>query len=392
MSPELAALVARADAGESFNVRAECVRIGVSTKTFYKYLERFRAEGVDGFYPRSRRPARSPLQVCAEVEDLVASARKALTDEGWDAGADQIRYWLEDQVASAGLWPPGQRLPSRATINRILERRGLIVAVPQRRPKAANRRFEADLPNSRWQMDGFDVVLGNGDKATVLHLVDDCSRLDAALCAVSSENGPDAWDTFLAAGHRYGLPAELLTDNGSAFSGQRRGWTSALTENLAALGIRHITSAVAHPQTCGKCERAHKTVRQWLAKQPPPQTLEELQALLDRYRNHYNQRRRKKHLGGLTPAQRHALGPLDGPGDPVTAAPVFTTGRVSTSGCLGINGHLVGIGRKHAGTTVVLIRQDKNLAVFSGNQLIAQITLTRGRRYLGRDAVVLPKS
>lgn len=393
VSPELAALVARAAAGEVFNIRAECVRVGVSTKTFYKYLSRFRTEGVDGFYPRSRRPVSSPTKTAVDVEDWVVRARKVLTDEGWDAGADQIRYWLEDHdVDQECTWPRGQPLPSRTTINRVIQHRGLVVPVPQRRPKAANRRFEAERPNSRWQLDGLGVDLVPGKAATVLHLVDDCSRQDMALRAVPTENGADAWDTFLAAAEEYGLPAELLTDNGPAFSGRRRGWTSALEENLAALGVRHVTSSIAHPQTCGKCERAHKTLRQWLAKQRAPATLEELQTLLDRYREHYNNNRRKAHLGGLTPAQRYTLGPLDGPTDPLTTPPVFTTVQVSASGCIGISGHLISIGRRHAGNSLLLIRQDKNVTAFHGNQLIAQITLTRGRRYLGRDAVVLPMS
>ena len=84
MGPEVAALVARAVGGERFDVRAECARIGVSTKTFYKYRKRFEAEGVEGFYPRSRRPLTSPTRVSAAVEDVVVEARKDLDGEGWD--------------------------------------------------------------------------------------------------------------------------------------------------------------------------------------------------------------------------------------------------------------------------------------------------------------------
>lgn len=392
VDPELAALVARRQSGERVNVRAACARLGVSPKTFYKYLARFEAEGVDGFYPRSRRPTTSPTRVSVEVEDLVVRARKQLLEDGWDAGADQIGYWLEEQVAAPGRWPSAHPLPSRATINRILVRRGLVLAVPQRRPKAASRRFEADRPNTRWQMDGFETRLADGARVVVLHLIDDCSRFDLALRVAPSENSHDVWATFLAAADAHGLPAEVLTDNGTAFSGRRRGWTSALETNLHALGIRHLTSSVAHPQTCGKCERGHQTVRRWLARQPPAATTAQLQTQLDRYRSHYNQRRRKRHLGGLTPAQRYALGPRDAPGDPLTPTAVLTTARVSTSGCLGINGHLVSIGRRHAGATVSLIRQGTSITAFTGNRLIAQITLTRRQRYIPQADVVLPKS
>jgi transposase InsO family protein len=369
----LAALVARFVDGEVMDVRAECARLGTSTKTFYKYRKRFVAEGVEGFFPRSRRPHHNPRAVDPSVADAVVLARKELDAAGWDAGADQIGYWLTDHPER---WPSHLPPPARATINRILERRGLIEKVPQRRPRSSRRRFEADAVNTRWQMDGFDWRLAGGKKVVVLQVSDDCSRYDLALRAVRSENSYDVWHTLADAFEAHGLPRVFLTDNGTAFSGRRRGWTSRLEENLTALGIKAITSSVRHPQTCGKNERAHATVLKWLAKQPPAHDLRALQAQLDAYRDHYNHRRRKKHLGGLTPAQRYALGPQDGPGTtPAPATVVITRGKVSTSGCLGLNRQLFSVGRKHAGQDALLIRHDRQLAVFVSNQLVAEIAL-----------------
>ena len=383
VGPELAALVARRAGGEAFDVRAECARVGVSTKTFYKYLARFAVEGVEGFYPRSRRPCTCPTQLDAAVEDAVASARKVLAEDGLDAGAEQIAFWLSDHPES---WPQRVRLPSRATINRILTRRGLVVAVPQRRPKRSRHRFEADQPNTMWQLDGFEVTLADGKPATVLELIDDCSRLNLALRAASSENGADAWAAVLWAAQRYGLPRRVLTDNGTAFSGARRGWVSNLEENLRTLGVVPITSSVGHPQTCGKCERAHATALKWLRARPAPKTLADLQARLDVYREHYNTARRKTHLGGLTPAQRFALGPLDGPGDHPRPWPVTTqTARVSASGCIGIDGHLLSVGRKHAGATVTVIKQHRQVVVLDGHQLLTEFTLKSHRGYQARE-------
>lgn len=313
MTPEFAAWVTRYVEGERFNVSKRCALLGCSTSTFYKYAQRVSEREIDGLYPDSRRPLTSPNAVTTEVEDLVVRARKELIEDGWDEGADSIWFVLDNlqrgepgdhprrELLAGVSWPPGASVPSRATINRILTRRGQVVAVPQRRPKASSRRFEADQPNTRWQMDGFEVKLVDGTPVCVLHIVDDCSRMDIALQAVSSENGADVWTTFQAAAARYGLPAELLTDNGTAFSGARRGWTSALTENLTALGVRHPTSSIAHPQTCGKCERAHRAVRKWLARRPPFATLEDLNTALEGYRILHNRDRRRRHLGGLTP-------------------------------------------------------------------------------------------
>jgi hypothetical protein len=242
-------------------------------------------------------------------------------------------------------------------------------------------------------MDGFEFVLAGGQVVVVLQISDDCSSLDLALRAASSENAVEVWDAVLWAMQRYGLPARLLTDNGSAFSGARRGWVSHLEENLRALNVAPITSSVAHPQTCGKNERAHATVRKWLARQPAPESLEQLQSLLDAYRAHYNDRRRKTHLDGMTPTERYELGPLDGPGTTPLIWPVdIKSAVVSASGCVGLDNHLLGIGRRHARAAVTLIRQHRQIAVFTSNQLIAEFTLTGTRGYQAKNAIVLPKS
>jgi transposase InsO family protein len=372
-------LVARYVAGERFEVAAECRRLGESRSSFYKYVARFRVEAVDGFYPRSRRPLRSPAATCAVVEDAVVRGRKELADAGWDAGADSIGFWLEEHRDQLS---PDAVVPSRATINRVLRRRGLAELVPQRRPRVAGRRFEAEHPNSRWQMDGFVVKLADGTKVVVLHVLDDCSRLDLGMHVMSSENSREVWAGFVTSVGCYGLPREVLTDNGTAFSGKRRGWMAPLEENLGALGVHAVTSTPGHPQTCGKVERAHKTVRKWLRKRSPAESVEQLQAMLETYRDYYNHRRRKKHLGGLTPAQRYALGPVDGP-DPRPLQPPtqISTAKVSSSGCIGVQGHLVGIGRRHAGRQVTLIRRGREIAVFDNDHLIAQIDLKPDRRY-----------
>lgn len=385
MSPEVAALVARyvesldsrsGSLPKKMNVRAECVGVGISRSTFYKYVERFRAEGVEGFFPRSRRPLISPGRLSAAVEDELVRARKELLDDGWDAGADQIRFRLRAQiVAGTCSWPVGQPLPSRATINRVLDRRGQLVKVPKRRPRAADRRFEADQPNQRWQMDGFEWSLAEGRGVVVLHVIDDCSRLEIALQVARSENAEQVWQTVSIAAGRYGLPAEMLTDNGTAFSGRRRGWTSPLEANLTLLGVDHITCRVGHPQTCGKVERAHQPVQHWLDKHGPYKTVEELQAALDTYRHRFNNERCKTHLGGLTPAQRYALGAKAVPTGPREEPLHVTHGKVAANGTVTIHRTRVGIGRAHAGKTVTLFRRADRVTVFDGNSLIVEFDL-----------------
>lgn len=377
VDPEFAALVMRFVQGERFNVRAECLRVGQSKTSFYKYVTRFRVEGVDGLYPRSRRPGRSPGRVGTGIEELIVRIRKELGDDGWDNGASSIEFGLQDAAGAQG-WPAGQPVPSRATINRVLARRGQLVAVPQRRPRAASRRFEADQPNTRWQMDGFEVTLADGTVVVVLHIIDDCSRLDIALRAVRSENALDVWETVTAATAHYGLPREVLTDNGTAFSGRRRGWLSTLEKNLATLGVRHITSSIRHPQTCGKCERGHQTVLKWLARRAFA-SIAELNTGLETYRTTNNEHRRRVHLHGMTPGQRYRLGPPDGPDGPAEHAVIVHSTTVGHDGKITIDRTAIGLGRRYTGTPVTYFRRDRRVSIFTATALIAEFDLKTPR-------------
>ena len=384
VSPEVAALVARFVDGERFNVRAEAAGVGISRSTFYKYVTRFRAAGVEGLFPISRRPRTSPTAVSADLEDAVVRARKCLDDEGWDAGAEQILFWLEDYPAKWLAEPGGPLpvLPSRASVNRILTRRGLVTPMPQRAPKKT-RRFEHAHPNTLWQMDGFEWQLVHGPKVCVLEIVDDHSRVDIVLRAIRSENGIDVWNAFTAAAAEFGLPRMVLTDNGSGFSGKRRGWTSILEENLAELGVRHIASSVSHPQTCGKVERAHSPVEKWLRKRrTPPETLAELETLLEVYRDHNNNRRRRTHLGKIAPMTRYRLGQPDGPGQGPVPHPLAILERsVSPSGTIRVDSKELGIGRAYKGQTVHVFKQGKQLTIIAGHKHLATFTLTGRTRY-----------
>ena len=270
MDAALAAAVAGFVARRSsVNVAATCRELGISRKSFYKYLARFQAEGVEGFYPRSRRPHRSPSRLPVGLEDVLIAIRKQEDGAGWDYGADAVLMRLEEQLlAGTSMWPPDRPLPARSTVNKVFEERGQLAKVPQRQPRRRIRRFQRDQVNALWQFDGFDYRLADHTTVCVLQLSDDCSRVDLALQAARSENGHDIWVTFCQAVERYGLPVQLLTDNGNAFSGRRRGSISDFDRQLSDLGVQAITSRVSHPQTCGKNERAHQRVQKWLARRP----------------------------------------------------------------------------------------------------------------------------
>jgi transposase InsO family protein len=369
----VAAVAARAR-GDAFDVSAQCAVLGVSRQTFYKYVRRFDAEGVGGFFPRSRAPKMSPSLTSPLVEDAIVRVRKDLDDDGGDNGPISIRWRLEDEGYA--------RLPSRATVARVLSRRGLVVSEPRKRPKAATRRFAASQPNVMWQMDSTDYLLSDATVVSVIQILDDCSRLDLADVAALSENGDDVWLTVKAAISRYGLPQLMLTDNATAFNGHRRGFTTALETRLRALGVTPISSRVRHPQTCGKNERVHQTLLRWLRRRPPAHDLNELQALLDTYRDWYNHRRRHQSLNGLTPQQRWDLADKTTPdGTPIAAPPVITYPTISPRGAIGVDGHEIALAKRWAGATATVFRGGDHVTIFIGAHMVRTLDLDRTRRY-----------
>ena len=126
MSMKAMAAVMAFVAGEPVNVARVCRDCGISRKTFYKYVARCRVEGAAGFEERSRRPLTFPGAVAGDVEDAVVAERKELADEGHEHGATTIQYWLGKDQQFKG------RVPSVATVHRILVRRGFVLPQPEK--------------------------------------------------------------------------------------------------------------------------------------------------------------------------------------------------------------------------------------------------------------------
>lgn len=265
---------------------------GISQSWIYELLARYRQGGYPALEPRSRRPRSCPHQLGAEVQAAILELRGELVAAGHDAGAHTIAHHLVGKV---------DKVPSVATIWRVLRRAGLVTPQPQKRPRSSFKRFEAELPNEMWQADATHWLLADGGEVEILNLVDDHSRLALASVSFPTIKAADVVQTFHEAALAYGFPAAWLSDNAAVFSGESRRGKVIIEAELENLGIRCIHSTPYHPQTCGKVERFHQTLKRFLAKQAVPQSLAHLQLQLDAFRTYYNQQRPHRSLGGQTP-------------------------------------------------------------------------------------------
>jgi transposase InsO family protein len=325
---------------------------GVHRSWLYKLLKRYRLEGDAGLEARSRRPRRSPSRIRDRFEEQIVTLRKELLDGGFDAGAETIRTHLERRLGTA---------PSVSTIWRVLKARGFVTPEPHKRPKSSFTRFVAEFPNERWQADVTHVVVADDLVFEVLNIIDDHSRLCVASRAFVSTTSPDVVRSLHRAAVIYGYPESLLTDNGAIFTASKVGGLGAMEVELLALGIASKHSRPYHPQTCGKVERFHQTMKKFLAKQEPAMTKKQLQAQLDRFVAYYNTERPHRSLCRRTPAEVFAArekasprGPrIDAAGYRVRHDKVDQRGRVTLR--YKSRMHHIGIGRPYAGWRVILL-------------------------------------
>ncbi len=290
--------------------------------------------------------ARSPHRVGDTVEDQIVAIRKELDQAGHDNGPQTIAFHLHQRHGTA---------PSPSTIWRILSRRGFVIPEPHKRPKSSYRRFEADQPNERWQLDTTHWALADGTEVEILNQLDDHSRLLVGSDARVTFKAVDVVTYFRKAAATWGYPAQMLSDNGAIFTGiPRRGGRVALELELISLGVRFRHSRPYHPQTCGKVERLHQTLKRWLVRQPRARTLRGLQAQLDRFRHYYNAIRPHRALGRRTPLVAFEARPKATPTGAAIADSHYRVrqDRADTSGVITLRYdsrlHHIGLGRRYA--------------------------------------------
>jgi putative transposase len=347
------------------NVERFCREHGVTTRTFYRHRARIEAEGV--WRERSRRPHTSPGRSEPELDAWICKLR---VDLGVDNGADFIRVALRRVHEQTGAsW----RVPARSTINRVLRRHNLLTVHPTKRPRNSWRRFSFAQPRDCYQIDATEVRLADGSKAVVFDVIDDCSRRLVACRAAPSETADAAVAAIIKAVKDCGAPGIVLADNGAAFTHRLikpDAAPSRFARTVAAFGTRLIHSSPYHPQTCGKVERHHQTLKKWLNAQPSPTSLRALQRLLDTYREYYNSQRSHSALAGrITPQQAWTAAPtLGGPGHlPVQTDATVHNGPVSATGTIRVGKQRIGVGVAYYGAKLTTIRNDDHATVYDAD-------------------------
>jgi transposase InsO family protein len=321
-----------------------CRRFRISRSNGNKWLKRFLAEGRRGLADRSRRPRSSPKQTPQAVEAEVLRIRNE-SNNAWGGRKIERVMRKGDKFAA----------PVASTITEILRRHGKL---EERRTEHSGpyRRFERSEPNELWQMDfkgHFPVGQGRCHPLTVL---DDHSRYSLALSACSNEQDGTARERLETAFRRYGLPLSMLMDNGSPWGDSATQLYTAFTVWLMRLGVRVMHCRPCHPQTQGKDERFHRSLKAEVLSGKSFRDLAACQVAFDRWRHIYNHDRPHEALAFATPSERYRVSPREFPETlpPIEYACDDIVRRVDVGGDFSLKGRCVHIGKAFRGQPIAL--------------------------------------
>jgi transposase InsO family protein len=349
------------------NISLLCRRCGISRKTGYKWLQRSRADSTLPLADRSRRPACSPGKTEAAMEKLVTDLRSE--HPAW--GARKIKRRLEDQGHAA--------VPARSTVNDILHRHGRINPAESAK-HTAFRSFERPAPNELWQMDFKGHFATAAGRCHPLTMLDDHSRFNILLRACDNERFETVQAALIDTMRCYGMPLCILSDNGPPWgSFGQEGNNTMLSAWLIRRGVCVAHGRPRHPQTQGKEERFHRTLKAEAIGTRNFKDMEDCQKVFDKWRQAYNTLRPHESLGLAVPATRYTpssrtfpetLPPIEyGSGDQVRK--VGQKGEISFRG----REHKVGQGFTGERVAVRPTETDGKMNVYYCHQRVAEIDL-----------------
>jgi transposase InsO family protein len=388
-----ARLVITALVVEKQTVAQVALRYEVHRSWVYRLKARYDDIGEAAFEPLSRRPHTSPAATAATTVELIRRLRKELTQAGLDAGPDTIAWHLRHHH---------QVTVSVSTVSRTLTREGLVEPQPKKRPRSSYIRFEAAMPNECWQSDFTHYRLTEpdgqpGTEVEIISWLDDHSRYALQVSAHHRISTPIVVATFRKAAAQHGIPASTLTDNGMVYTVRYsggRGGRNAFEKQLRDWHVLQKNSRPNHPTTCGKVERFQQTLKKWLRAQPvQPATIDQLQALIDRFVDQYNHHRPHRSLPHqATPAARYEELPKALPRDnrDTDTHHRVRHDRVDKSGTVTLRMHgklrHIGVGRTHTRTHVILLIHDLEVRIVNAitGELLRELTINPALDYQPR--------
>jgi transposase InsO family protein len=343
---------------------------GISRRTMHRWLLRYEGDGLEGLNNRSHRPAHSPHQTSPAVEAMVLEMRRAHA------------YWGARRIAFELARKRVEPAPSESAVYRCLVRASVIDPMTRRRRRETWKRWERSAPMELWQLDvvhGF--LLADGTSAKALTGVDDHSRYCVSARLMARERTQSVCDGFSSALKTYGVPAQVLTDNGKVFTGRfAQPPVEVLFDQICREnGVDHILTEPRSPTTTGKIERFHRTLRVEFNTRQVFKTLKTAQEALDEWVTYYNTQRPHQALGDLTPESRfhssheevrHQLRHPERNGEQ------WVCRKVASNGVVSVGYQQVSVGRNYAGSACDVLVTDGLLQFWVGSELLKTVART----------------
>ena len=344
---------------------------GVSRRTMHRWLVRYEGDGLEGLNNRSHRPAQSPRQMPPAVEAMVLEMRRSHP------------YWGARRIAFELARKRSEWAPSESAVYRCLVRAAVIDPVSRQRRRETWKRWERGAPMELWQLDlvhGF--LLADGTSAKALTGVDDHSRYCVSARLMPRERTQSVCDGFSSALNTYGVPAQVLTDNGKVFTGRfAQPPVEVLFDRICREnGVDHLLTAPRSPTTTGKIERFHKTLRVEFDTRQVFRNLKTAQGALDEWVNYYNTQRPHQSLADATPESRFHAGD-DQPQHRLTPRPErngeqWVCRKIASNGVVSVGYQQVSVGRNYSGSACDVLVTDGLLQFWVGNELLKTVVRT----------------
>jgi len=345
-----------------------CRRFKISPKTGYKLLNRFREFGEEGLEEKSRRPLSSPNQIQHNLEKKILEIR--VKKPAW--GGRKIRAYLANQGEVI--------LPATSTVTDILNRNGLIKKKDL--PTKALERFEHAQSNDLWQIDFKGHFQMHRGRCHPLTILDDYSRFSIGVRACNTESRAVVQAHFIEIFEEYGLPYRINFDNGTPWASinSRHTRFTELSLWLIRLGIQVSFSRIKRPQTNGKIERFHQTLKKELLQYKNFWDIKDAQIHFDKWRMEYNFERPHEAINLKPPGSRYKFSERKYPDElpPVEYRSTDIVRHVNRSGAISYQNKKIFVGEGFKNMPVAVRADDNgNCKIYFCHQKILSIDMTK---------------